>query len=104
MDFLEKQDAKQTKKIKAKIKPGCFVNMRNEYGDVWHKIDYLFSDACTIYKERQSEIDHKTDYTRFCRIRKVSEKLPKDARSVFLKEGYFSERKGNLKDIPKKYF
>lgn len=102
MDFLEKCDLEQTKKIqKLKPKEGQWAQLRTEYGDVWHEIEMVFDNSMMLYCHRRNE-RRISEYTFFSRIRKVVKTLPKNARVVACKEGYFSERNKNLSQIPQR--
>ena len=89
MDFLEKCRKKRIRKIaKLKIKSGWFVNFTDEYADVWHQVDQVFDESCTVFKSvcaakcDQPTYDNsvKTDYTSFGLLDNAVRVLPKNAR------------------------
>lgn len=112
MDFLEEQDEKQAVKIcKLKPKVGMWAQCNNEFGDVWHEIatvylqgksKYFSKDysSLRLYCHRKNENPIESFY--FSRIRKVVKTLPLDAAIIKCKEGYFSDKMGNWKDLPKR--
>ncbi len=111
MGFLELCDLRQTRRIaKQKPKKGYFAQLSSEFGDVWHEIESVFQ-----YKEKDDGFEYSSisiychrenvnpiESHRFCRMRKISKTLPSDARCIFVKEGAFTERTGNLDKIPKR--
>lgn len=111
MDYLEERDLEQTKKIaRQKPKKGYFAQLSSEFGDVWHEIESVFQYkekedgfwfcSARLYCHRKNE--NPIESHRFCRMRKISKTLPKDTRCVFVREGAFTERTGNLDKLPKR--
>jgi len=112
MDFLETCDENKTKQIrKLKPKKGYWAQLSSEFGDVWHEIEsvYLQSkskyfskdhSSMNLYCHRRNERPIESHY--FSRVRKVVKTLPEDASVIICKEGYFSDRTGNLNLLPKR--
>lgn len=110
-DFLEsiyKERDKQVRELN--IQGDQWVNLDDEFGDVWHQIESVYTPSDwygSVYYYQQVDSkgkDVKRVSTYFHNIRKVAPVLPKDARCVYCKEGAFSERRNNLKDVPSHYY
>lgn len=111
MNYLDEMDLLQTKRIaRQHPKKGYFAQLSSEFGDVWHEIESVFKwkegeysfsfSSISLYCHRKNENPIESHY--FCRIRQISKTLPKDARCVFVQEGAFTERTGNLDKIPQR--
>lgn len=112
MGFLEDCDTKQAKKIrKLNPKKGQWAQRSSEFGDVWHEIESVYLSAkdkffskdwssLRLYCHRRNERPIESEY--FHNIRKVVNKLPKNACVVMCKEGLFSDRQQNWDKLPER--
>lgn len=105
-DWLSCQDKEQNEKIKKlNIEIGDWVQLKSEYGDVWHEVknvfkpDDYFHSVVAYIEEGSKSTNVKTEIIYFNRIRTAVKNLPKDSRCVFCVKGAFSERRGNLSDV-----
>jgi hypothetical protein len=82
--FWDREHREQSDKIhKQGVKAGGWVNLADEYGDVWHKVTTVWtgtgkSRACSIWDR-----EYRETYMFFWQIRKFSKTLPDDARIVY---------------------
>jgi uncharacterized protein Veg len=101
-DYLTSRYKKNDIKIR-ELKPqkGMWVNLNNEFGDVWHEIDRIYEPKdyyASVYV--YDYVDTKSDKSKISSvyyhdIRKISETLPSDARVIMSKDGTKSPRRNN---------
>ncbi len=120
-NYLEDIYRERTKEIrKIGIKKGNLVNLSGEYGSVLHEVAEVYDSKDSEYprisfykavesaRPDQKEYNNKvkTDSISFYRIDAIFKKIPKGkyVHVVECREGAFSDRRGNLHEIPKKYF
>jgi hypothetical protein len=104
-DFITKNHKKRDLEIrKLKLKRGMWVNLSDEFGDVWHEVDRIYESkdfyASVYIYDRISNDSDKSKITSeyYYEISKVSDTLPTDARVIMSKEGTQSPRRNNMKE------
>ena len=92
-DFLTTAHKKREMEFRGKIKKGMFINLGNEYGDVWHEVEKIhepedFYGTVYAYDRVSSKSEEtKVEMYRYYNIRKISETLPDNARIIYRKSG-----------------
>jgi hypothetical protein len=92
-EFLTKRRKEKDLEIRdMNIKSGQWVNLNDEFGDVWHEVKEVITPddyygSVVLYIKGEMPNDVSTNLIKFYNIRKVSDTLPNDARIAFSSSG-----------------